>query len=65
MLLDRPYFMTNKEWFYHDEKEEKYKLTDKAPKKAIESYTEFYKILEDDTNVGHKKIKSHNSSSKN
>ena len=37
-----PYFMKNKEWYYYDEKEEKYKLTDKAPKEAIESYKEFY-----------------------
>ena len=41
-LLDRPYFMTNKEWYYYDEKEEKYKLTDKATKEAIDSYNEFY-----------------------
>jgi hypothetical protein len=44
-ILDRPYFMENKEWYYWDEKEWKYKLTDKAPKKAIDSYNEFYKNL--------------------
>ena len=40
-----PYFMTNKEWYYYDE----YKLTDKAPKKAIESYKEYYS--EDDIDI--------------
>ena len=42
-ILDRPYFMENKEWYYWDAKEWKYKLTDKAPEKAIKSYNEFYK----------------------
>lgn len=43
----RPYFMTNDEWFYFDSDEWLYKLTDKAPKEAIESYKEFY----DDTEI--------------
>lgn len=42
-----PYFMTNEEWYYHDEEEWKYKLTDKAPQKAIDSYNEYYKQLEE------------------
>ena len=42
-ILDRPYFMENKTWYYWDKKEWKYKLTKEAPKKAIESYNEFYK----------------------
>lgn len=42
MTQDKPYFMSNPEWFYFDEKEWKYFLTDKAPNKAKESYTEFY-----------------------
>lgn len=37
-----PYFFTNKEWYYYDEKEEIYKLTDKATEKARQSYEEFY-----------------------
>ena len=41
-ILDRPYFMNNPEWYYWDEKEWKYKLTDKAPKEAIDSYNDFY-----------------------
>ena len=42
----KPYFMTNKEWYRYDDKEEKYVLTDKAPQEAIESYNEFYKELD-------------------
>lgn len=40
--LDRPYFMENKDWYYYDEEAGIFKLTDKAPQKAIESYEEFY-----------------------
>lgn len=36
------YFMENEEWYYYNEKESKYKLTNNAPKKAIKSYEEFY-----------------------
>lgn len=46
MTLDEPYFMQNKEWYYFDEKECKYFLTDKASKKAVDSYDEFYEALE-------------------
>ena len=46
MTLPEPYFMSNKEWYYFDEEDFKYKLTDKAPQKARESYEEFYKELE-------------------
>lgn len=45
-VSERPYFMTNKEWYTYDEVEEKYVLTDKAPQEAIDSYNEFYKGLE-------------------
>ena len=45
MTLDKPFFMSKKEWFYFDEKEWVYKLTDKAPKEAVESYAEFYNVL--------------------
>lgn len=43
MKLPEPYFMTNPEWFYHDEEEFCYKLTDKAPKEAVASYIDFYR----------------------
>ena len=45
-ILDRPYFMNNKEWYYWDKEEWKYKLTSEAPDKAIKSYNEFYKEIE-------------------
>lgn len=38
--------MKNNKWYYHDKNEWKYKLTDKAPQKAIDSYNEYYKLLE-------------------
>lgn len=41
-MQSMPYFMQNKEWYYFDEENFCYKLTDKAPPKAIESYKEFY-----------------------
>ena len=46
MIIDKePYFLSNKDWYYYDEEEFCYKLTDKAPKEAIESYNEFYNQL--------------------
>lgn len=39
---DKPYFMKNKEWYYYDVKSFKYKLTDKAPQKAIDDYNKYY-----------------------
>jgi hypothetical protein len=43
MTVPEPYFMEKKEWYYFDEKEFCYKLTDKAPQKAIDSYKQYYK----------------------
>lgn len=48
MTFEKPYFMNNAEWYYFDETEWKYKLTDKATKKAVESYYEFYSEDNDD-----------------
>lgn len=42
---EMPYFMTNEDWFYDDLEEGILKLTDKAPKEAIESYKKFYEQL--------------------
>lgn len=42
MILNEPYFLTNESWYYYDEDELMYKLTDEAPPKARESYAEFY-----------------------
>ena len=50
MRIDKePYFLSNKDWCYYDEEEFCYKLTDKATKEAIESYKEFYDLL--DSNI--------------
>lgn len=46
MILEEPYFMKNKEWYYFDEEDFIYKLTDKAPEKAKESYKEYYDALD-------------------
>lgn len=46
MTTEKPYFMKNSEWFYFDETEWKYKLTSKATREAVESYNEFYALLE-------------------
>ena len=40
--IEAPYFITNEEWYYYDEEKEIYKLTDKAPEKAKQSYEEYY-----------------------
>lgn len=45
-MQERPYFLTNKEWYYFDEEEFMYKLTDKATPEARKSYEEFYKTEE-------------------
>lgn len=42
-----PLFMEDPEWFYYDDKEGVYKLTEEAPKEARESYKEFYDFIED------------------
>ena len=38
----KPFFMSNKEWFYFDENKMQYVLTEKATEKAKKSYEEFY-----------------------
>ncbi len=46
MTQDKPFFMSNKEWYYFDESDFCYKLTEAAPEKARQSYKEFYDALE-------------------
>lgn len=48
ITLEKPLFLTNEDWFYFDEDEMMYKLTDKATEEAKESYEAYYKMLEDD-----------------
>ena len=42
MTIEKPFFMSSKEWFYFDEDKMQYVLTEKATKKAKKSYEEFY-----------------------
>lgn len=46
LKADTPYFLTNKEWYYYDMDTGRYRLTDKAPEKAIESYKKYYKEID-------------------
>lgn len=46
-MRDIPYFMQNREWYYFDQQEWCYKLTDAAPEEARESYKEFYNYTEE------------------
>lgn len=47
--------MKNKDWYYYDVKTGKYKLTNKAPQKAIDSYNEYYKQLSKENDITLKK----------
>lgn len=40
-----PYFMHDETWYYFDEEEFCYKLTDKAPEEARKSYKAFYEAV--------------------
>ena len=51
MRIPKPYFMENENWFYYDEEKEIYKLTKEAPKEAIESYKEFYELLNNNIEI--------------
>jgi len=46
MIVKQPYFLTNKLWYNFDEVKWRYVLTDEAPQEAIDSYNEFYRLLE-------------------
>lgn len=45
MLMEIPFFMSNPEWYRHDEVSRRLVLTDKAPEEAVRSYREFYAAL--------------------
>lgn len=46
MIIDKqPYFMENPDWYWFDEDEFRYVLTEKATEKAKKSYDEYYAIL--------------------
>ena len=50
MMVPEPYFMKNPDWYYFDEDEFMYKLTDKAPEKAKQSYAEYYREVYNGSN---------------
>ena len=50
--LNRPLFMTNKDWFTYNMEKGILELTEEAPPKAIESYKDFYKTLEQSYDIG-------------
>lgn len=45
MTLNKPYFMSDKKWYFFDTKNFCYKLTNNAPIDAINSYNDFYNKL--------------------
>jgi hypothetical protein len=46
-ILNEPYFLLNKTWYYYDKEESKFKLTKEGLnlKKVKESYDEFYELI--------------------
>ena len=42
MTIEKPFFMSNDEWFYFDEDKMQYFLTEKATQTAKKGYEEFY-----------------------
>ena len=47
MTIEQPYFMTDPLWYDYDDELGQYILTDEATQEAIDSYNEFYKLLND------------------
>jgi hypothetical protein len=47
MTIDKPYFMLSDLWYDYDDELGIYILTDDAPQEAIDSYNEFYQVLND------------------
>jgi hypothetical protein len=45
MTLDQPYFLIDPLWYDYDDELDIYILTDEAPQEAIDSYNEFYDLL--------------------
>jgi hypothetical protein len=51
-----PYFLKNNEWFKYDFELGTYVLSEKAPPKAVKSYKDFYKMLNESYNTKEVKI---------
>ena len=47
-MVDIPYFMKNEEWYEYDYASKHFVLTDKAPKKAKESYKQYMREVENE-----------------
>lgn len=45
-MQTKPFFMNNPDWYYFDEDDWKYRLTDRAPREARDSYEDFYASTE-------------------
>lgn len=52
MRVEKPYFMTNDDWYYFDEGAFCFKLTEKASEKAKKSYEEYYSEVYTGAKVG-------------
>ena len=48
MTIEQPLFMNNEKWYYYDNKEEKYMLTQEAPPEAVKSHEEFYRLVDNE-----------------
>lgn len=49
IILEEPYFLTDKSWYYYDMELGKLMLTEDAPEEAVKSYNEYYKMLDEET----------------
>lgn len=47
MDIEKPYFMENKEWYVYDDVHGILRVTEKAPRKALESYVEYLRDMAD------------------
>lgn len=47
MIVEQPYFMTDKHWYTFDFEKRIFVLTPYAPEKAKESYEEYTKLLQE------------------
>lgn len=45
-MVERPYFLENKNWYWYDYTAGKYMIKDSAPERAKKSYEEFQKTRE-------------------
>lgn len=48
-MRQKPFFMTDENWYYFDEQEFCYKLKNDAPEEAVKSYEKFYYAGDDET----------------